>query len=161
MPTLMRWKNGDGTQARCDSRCHNARLPECDCRCGGLFHGAGRNGTLSERLAGTDCRTLAEMAKTPSPRRLTLTKHQKKLPRTQKPAQTLWQQVTPGRWITTYLKDPAGGIRGEIERRENDSYVLTVIGAEQPETTHPSLIDAMGHYTDLRRLAVGSSAESK
>lgn len=27
------------TVRRCDVRCHNAKRPDCDCWCGGLFHG--------------------------------------------------------------------------------------------------------------------------
>jgi len=29
-----------GTSRTCGPRCHNAKQPECDCWCGGLFHGA-------------------------------------------------------------------------------------------------------------------------
>lgn len=30
----------------CDAKCHNAEHPECNCVCGGRYHGAARNGSL-------------------------------------------------------------------------------------------------------------------
>lgn len=39
MTTLMQWGNSEGIQGRCDSKCHEAKYPECDCMCGGAFHG--------------------------------------------------------------------------------------------------------------------------
>ena len=43
--TLMQWGNSEGWQGRCDAKCHNAKDPDCDCMCGGAFHGAaGRQG---------------------------------------------------------------------------------------------------------------------
>ena len=27
-------------QGRCDSRCHEAKAPKCECVCGGYYHGA-------------------------------------------------------------------------------------------------------------------------
>lgn len=29
---------------RCDAKCYDAQGPECDCVCGGMNHGAGKNG---------------------------------------------------------------------------------------------------------------------
>lgn len=49
MATLMSWHNSDGCKGRCDAKCHNATQPECDCMCGGAYHGAGRDGTLVEK----------------------------------------------------------------------------------------------------------------
>lgn len=50
MATVMSWGNSDGTQGRCDARCHDAKEPECVCMCGGLFHGTKRNGTFDQVL---------------------------------------------------------------------------------------------------------------
>jgi len=41
MATVMSWGNSEGVQGRCDAKCHSARLPECDCMCGGRYHGKG------------------------------------------------------------------------------------------------------------------------
>jgi len=41
MATVMSWGNSEGIQGRCDSKCHYARLPECDCMCEGQYHGKG------------------------------------------------------------------------------------------------------------------------
>ena len=46
MATLMTWKSSGGDSSRCDAKCHNAVEAECVCMCGGLYHGAARNGTL-------------------------------------------------------------------------------------------------------------------
>ena len=35
MATIIKVGNG-----RCDARCHEAKKPECDCVCGGRYHGA-------------------------------------------------------------------------------------------------------------------------
>lgn len=48
MATVMSWGNSEGTQGRCDARCHNAALPKCDCMCGGTFHGSAHNGTFEQ-----------------------------------------------------------------------------------------------------------------
>ena len=40
MATVMSWGNSDGIKGRCDAKCHEAREPQCDCMCGGRFHGA-------------------------------------------------------------------------------------------------------------------------
>jgi hypothetical protein len=34
------WKRTMGKIRTCDKRCHDAKKPECDCWCGGKFHGA-------------------------------------------------------------------------------------------------------------------------
>lgn len=50
MVTLMSWGNSEGTKGRCDAKCHNAKDPDCDCMCGGRYHGGASDGTLSERV---------------------------------------------------------------------------------------------------------------
>jgi len=40
MATLINQVIG-GKAHRCDSRCHNAVSPGCDCICGGVLHGSG------------------------------------------------------------------------------------------------------------------------
>jgi hypothetical protein len=39
--TIMATSTSDG-ERRCDSACHDAGEPRCDCICGGRFHGKGR-----------------------------------------------------------------------------------------------------------------------
>lgn len=39
MVTLLRVYLKDGTVCQCDIRCHNAWGRECDCCCGGRYHG--------------------------------------------------------------------------------------------------------------------------
>ena len=41
MTTLIAVYNSGGCVGRCDARCHEATLPECDCICGGKNHGMG------------------------------------------------------------------------------------------------------------------------
>lgn len=42
MSTLIAQYSGDGScVGRCDSHCHDAGKPECDCICVGKFHGKG------------------------------------------------------------------------------------------------------------------------
>jgi hypothetical protein len=48
--TVMSWGNSEGTKGRCDAKCHNATTPHCDCMCGGRYHGAGRDGSLGQRI---------------------------------------------------------------------------------------------------------------
>jgi hypothetical protein len=48
MSTAMQWGNSDGIKGRCDAKCHNAVSPDCDCMCGGRYHGAKRNGTFND-----------------------------------------------------------------------------------------------------------------
>lgn len=40
MATVMTWGNSEGTKGRCDAKCHGATQPECDCMCGGRYHGS-------------------------------------------------------------------------------------------------------------------------
>ena len=40
MVTAMTWGNSEGTKGRCDAKCHNATKDDCDCMCGGRYHGA-------------------------------------------------------------------------------------------------------------------------
>lgn len=41
MATLIAVYNSEGCVGRCDSKCYDAKHPECDCICGGRNHGAG------------------------------------------------------------------------------------------------------------------------
>ena len=63
MATVMRWGNSEGEKGRCDAKCHNATEPECDCMCGGRYHGAGlKAGELDRRVA-EDWEHVVERAK--------------------------------------------------------------------------------------------------
>lgn len=42
MTTLIAVYNSDGCVGRCDARCYNAVSDYCDCICGGMNHGSGR-----------------------------------------------------------------------------------------------------------------------
>lgn len=42
MATIMSYSDSDGTR-RCDARCHKATQPECECICGGRYHGCARD----------------------------------------------------------------------------------------------------------------------
>ena len=42
MTTLIAVYNSEGCVGRCDARCYQAAEPECDCICGGRYHGAGK-----------------------------------------------------------------------------------------------------------------------
>ena len=46
----MQWGNSEGIKGRCDAKCHNAVTQDCDCMCGGRYHGSGRNGTFDDVL---------------------------------------------------------------------------------------------------------------
>ena len=50
MTTLMAWYNSEGLKGRCDARCHNAKHGDCDCMCGGRYHGGARDGSLGRRV---------------------------------------------------------------------------------------------------------------
>ena len=50
MTTLISWGTGGGRRGQCDARCHNAKRPKCKCCCGGHYHGAARDGTLSQKV---------------------------------------------------------------------------------------------------------------
>ena len=150
MPTIMEWVNEDGTAGRCDSRCQNARLPECECRCGGKFHGAGRAGTLTEKLAETTPEALAQMAATPRTNGIVKMGRKKRpngKPRAGSGGRqcTQWEQVEEARWITVQqlltTMPP-----GEIVRRDNDSHILSVAGAKQHASAHTTLERAQSHY---------------
>lgn len=49
MATVYSCGNSEG-ERRCDAKCHNATQPECDCVCGGYFHGASVNGSMQEKV---------------------------------------------------------------------------------------------------------------
>jgi hypothetical protein len=40
MTTLLTVGNSEGSR-RCDAKCHEAKDPDCDCVCGGRYHGGG------------------------------------------------------------------------------------------------------------------------
>ncbi len=42
MPVLIEVRNAAGLVGRCDSRCYEAKEPECNCICGGANHGKGK-----------------------------------------------------------------------------------------------------------------------
>ena len=50
MVTLISWETSGGQKGRCDARCHNAKGAKCTCCCGGHYHGAGRGGTLTQKV---------------------------------------------------------------------------------------------------------------
>ena len=41
--------NSEGSK-RCDAKCHAAKQPECDCWCGGRYHGKGSSKAAQEQL---------------------------------------------------------------------------------------------------------------
>jgi orotate phosphoribosyltransferase len=41
MTTVLAVYDSEGCVGRCDARCHEARTPDCDCICGGRYHGVG------------------------------------------------------------------------------------------------------------------------
>ena len=54
---------------RCDPKCWNAEGPDCECVCGGRYHGHGRDGTLAdavEETAETWIEALVERGHDPS-----------------------------------------------------------------------------------------------
>ena len=46
--------NSEGCVGRCDARCHNAVGFDCECICGGAFHGVGSEIALQDRSTLTD-----------------------------------------------------------------------------------------------------------
>lgn len=51
MATIMAWGDSEGIKGRCDSKCHEAKEPRCECMCGGRFHGAAnRPGGLEKAI---------------------------------------------------------------------------------------------------------------
>lgn len=61
MTTLIQVGRSSGWSQRCDARCHNATGPDCDCVCGGRFHGRGASGTLREAVEQTALRFVDEL----------------------------------------------------------------------------------------------------
>jgi hypothetical protein len=47
MTILIAVYDSDGCRGRCDARCYEAVEPDCDCVCGGLNHGAGRQKAIT------------------------------------------------------------------------------------------------------------------
>ena len=47
MATLIILRNSGGRIGQCDSKCHNARVPLCNCVCGGFNHGVGSEQALA------------------------------------------------------------------------------------------------------------------
>lgn len=47
--TIMTVGNSEGSR-RCNARCHTATSPECDCVCGGRYHGRGSSAAAQEQL---------------------------------------------------------------------------------------------------------------
>lgn len=41
MATLIHVRYGSGQTHRCDARCYDAKMPNCQCICGGKNHGVG------------------------------------------------------------------------------------------------------------------------
>lgn len=50
MTAILSVGNSEGTR-RCDARCHQATEPDCDCICGGRYHGCGSTDLARQRLA--------------------------------------------------------------------------------------------------------------
>lgn len=50
MTTMMSYSKDGKTLGRCDARCHEATTPQiqCECICGGAYHGAARGGRLEQ-----------------------------------------------------------------------------------------------------------------
>lgn len=65
MATILTVGNSDG-ERRCDAKCHNATEPDCDCVCGGRYHGAGAQAQqrmTDDVLAGRMGAEVAEVAR--------------------------------------------------------------------------------------------------
>ena len=54
MATIFSVYNSEGCVGRCDARCHEATQPDCDCICGGAFHGVGSKVAWEDRKTLTD-----------------------------------------------------------------------------------------------------------
>jgi hypothetical protein len=50
MTTIMSASNSEGTYGRCDAKCHTAEHPDCDCICGGRYHGCGSSAIAQDQL---------------------------------------------------------------------------------------------------------------
>ena len=61
MTVLIRFVTPGGMRRRCDSRCHNAKGASCACICSATYHGAGRNGTLNDRVIQMQAKLLSEL----------------------------------------------------------------------------------------------------
>jgi len=44
MAALIVETHSDGSSRRCDAQCHRAKNPECECICGGRYHGCAQSG---------------------------------------------------------------------------------------------------------------------
>lgn len=51
MTTLIAVYGSDGCEGRCDARCYEAKEPECQCICGGMNHGAGKDQAVANTTA--------------------------------------------------------------------------------------------------------------
>ena len=47
MSALITVSNSDGVVGQCDAKCYDARAEFCDCICGGMNHGAGKEDAIS------------------------------------------------------------------------------------------------------------------
>jgi hypothetical protein len=47
MTTLIAVYDSDSCVGQCDAKCYDAAKPGCDCICGGLNHGAGKQQAIS------------------------------------------------------------------------------------------------------------------
>jgi hypothetical protein len=60
MATLIQWGNSEGIKGRCDAKCHNAKRPECECICGGRYHGCAQGGTQPETIVDAELLLMGE-----------------------------------------------------------------------------------------------------
>lgn len=167
MPALLRWTNSDGSNGQCDSRCHNARRPLCECRCNGLFHGAGSAGTLSQILQETGQETLAELATNP-PDQLSLKTKQltarikvratsaptKPMPAFQPSSRNAttnrngngnppqWHRLSATQWTTHTLFSTPEDTTGHIDLLPNGTLNLTITGPKPAQSRHSNIESA-------------------
>ena len=64
MTTLISYETSGGKKGRCDAQCHNAAGKKCACCCGGRYHGAGRDGTLGQKVEALQETLLNELQET-------------------------------------------------------------------------------------------------
>jgi hypothetical protein len=50
LATIISVYNGNGFVGRCDAKCHEAKGDDCNCICGGAFHGVGSRIALEDRF---------------------------------------------------------------------------------------------------------------
>lgn len=62
MATIITVYDNHGEVGRCDARCHEARSFDCNCVCGGAFHGVGTKIAVEDRLLLTDREILCDSA---------------------------------------------------------------------------------------------------